>query len=108
MAINDGKPLEDAVAQLFDLCNIYYLRITNYRCFKCGQVQNSKAKGFPDYHAPGLSLYVECKEGTGRLSPEQKRVREAILSDESNKYIVLQDNTDTLLQFLTLYGYIKP
>jgi hypothetical protein len=100
--------LEEAVESLFDLCNIYYLRITNYRCFRCGQVQNSKAKGFPDYHAPALSLYVECKEGTGRLSPEQKRVRGEILSDKSNTYLELKDNTDTLLQFLTLYGYIKP
>jgi hypothetical protein len=106
--MSDGKPLEDAVEQLFNLCNIYYLRVTNYRCFKCGQVQNSKAKGFPDFHAPALSLYVECKMGKGKLSKEQKRVRDEILSNKNNSYIVLQDNTDTLLQFLTLYGYIKP
>jgi hypothetical protein len=105
--MSDGKPLEDAVVQLFELCNIYYLRITNYRCFKCGQVQNSKAKGFPDFHAPSLSLYVECKMGKGKLSDKQKDVRAAILSDKSNTFIELRDNTDTLLHFLEQRGYIS-
>jgi len=105
--MSDGKQLEKAVAELFDLCKIYYLRIDNYRCFKCGQVQNSKAKGFPDFHAPSLSLYVECKAGKGRLSDAQKEAREAILSDKSNTFIELRDNTDTLLQFLSEKGYIS-
>jgi len=104
---NRGSQFESAVAKLFHSCNIYFLRIDNYRCFKCGQVQNSKATGFPDFHVPALSLYVECKTGSGKPSPEQKKVRESILSNPDNTYFLLKDNVDDLLQFLRLKGYIK-
>ena len=106
--MSDGKPLEVAVEQLLNLCNLYYLKITNYRCFQCGQVQNSKAKGYPDYHIPRLALYVECKMGKGRLSKDQKRVRDEILTNPMNTYLLVVENVDTLLQFLKVRGYIKP
>ena len=95
------KELENATAELFKYFNLYYLNITNYRCFKCGQVQNSKAKGFPDFHVPSLSLYVECKTGKGKLSKGQENVREIILSNPNNTYILLTDTTDKLIEYLT-------
>lgn len=102
-----GVELEDAVEQTLNICGLYFLRIKNYRCFACGQVQNSQAAGFPDFHVPSLSLYVECKTGKGKLSPEQKKVRAAIERDPNNKYLLVKDNVDTLLQFLRLEGYIS-
>ena len=99
------KELEKAVADLFDLLGFYYIHIENYRCFKCGQVQNSKASNFPDFHVPSLSLYVECKTGKGKLTPGQEIAREAI-ERGGGKYLVVRENVDTLLQFLRLEGYI--
>lgn len=94
------KELEIATADLLKLYKLYYLNITNYRCFKCGQVQNSKAKGFPDFHIPSLSLYIECKSGKGKLSKEQESVRESILSNPDNRYILLRDTVDDLIEYL--------
>ena len=102
-----SKELENAVAKLFDLCGLYYLRIENYRCFKCGQVQNSKAEGFPDFHVPALCLYVECKTGKGKLSKAQKSVRESILKSKNNTYILAVDTTDRVIEFLKDRGKIS-
>ena len=43
-----SKQFEDAVQKLLDTLNLSYMRVSNYRCFKCGQVQNSPAKGWTD------------------------------------------------------------
>lgn len=101
------QELEKAVEDILNLCGLYYIQVKNYRCFKCGQVQNRQASGFPDFHVPSLSLYVECKVGKGELSPKQRKARAAIERDSSNKYILLKDNVDTLLQFLRIEGYIS-
>jgi hypothetical protein len=100
------QELEKAVEDLLNYCNLRYVRIKNYRCFKCGQVQNSEAADFPDFHVPALHLYVECKTGKGKLSNGQKDMREAILLS-GGKHLLLEDNTGTLLQFLEECGYIK-
>lgn len=76
-----------------------FVRIENYRCFRCGQVQNSKANGFPDFfcYFPRI-VAVECKTGTGRLSPAQKAVRDA-MQKTGIDYILVRDNIDELLKY---------
>jgi len=101
------QELETAVVKLLNSCNLKYIRIRNYRCFKCGQVQNAEARGFPDFHVPILGLYIECKTGSGRLKQAQKGWFLDIQANRHNYYILLQDNVDSLLQFLEEAGYIK-
>jgi len=97
--LNRGRGLEQAVAKYLQWRKIMYVRIENYRCFRCGQVQNSKAKGFPDFfcYYPRV-VAIECKTGTGKLSPDQKKVRDAMIKS-GIKYIVVRDNIDELIKY---------
>lgn len=98
--MSSGKWLESAVENYLRYKNVMYIRIENYRCFRCGQVQNAKAKGFPDFfcYAPRI-FAIECKTGAGKLTKEQKIVREAMESSGID-YIVLRDNVDELMKYL--------
>ena len=93
------KQLEQAVEEYLNLKGISFLKITSYRCFRCGQVQNSKAAGFPDYHCPEYNLYIECKTGKGVLSKEQRIWKQKIEFNNRNTYILLKDNLDDLLDY---------
>lgn len=96
-----AKELEDAVSQYLKLKKIHFMRVDNYRCFKCGQVQNVRSKGWPDFYCYGIQphLAIECKTGKAVLSPEQKHLK-AILEMSKVKYIVLRDNIDGLIEYL--------
>ena len=92
------KQLEDAVGNLLDAKNLRYMRVDNYRCFKCGQVQNSKAKGHPDFEVYYPHFYIECKTGTGKLTKDQKEIK--YLIEKNAHYIIARDNIDELIKFL--------
>jgi len=94
------KELEDAVEHLLILKKYKYIRVSNYRCFRCGQVQNSKAKGLPDFYIYSpIHFAVECKTGTGKLTKEQKDVRNDILIS-GDDYLVVRDTVDELISYL--------
>jgi len=93
-----SKELEKAVASYLTLKKYKYMRVDNYRCFRCGQVQNSKAKGWPDFFVYSPVVFaVECKTGSGRLTKEQEVVK-ADLESSGIKYIICRDNIDELLK----------
>jgi len=94
-----GRGLEQAVEKYLRLRKIMFVRIENYRCFRCGQVQNSKANGFPDFfcYYPRI-VAIECKTGAGRLSEIQKTVRDAMIKAGID-YILVRDNIDELLKY---------
>lgn len=95
-----SSELERAVSNLLRLKGYSFMRVSNYRCFRCHQVMNAPAKGFPDYfiYCPGL-FAVECKTGKGRLTKEQKEVKRK-LEKVGIDYIVVRDNIDELLKYL--------
>ena len=95
-----SKQFEQAVANLLLFHNFHYLRIENYRCFKCGQVQNRKATGWPDFfvYDPVL-LAIECKTGTGKMTQEQLYIREKLIN-RGVEYIVLRDTVDELIAWI--------
>ena len=96
-----AKQLENAVEDILRLYGFVYLRIDNYRCFRCGQVQNSKASGFPDFFVYHPAVFaVECKTGQGKLSKDQKYVRKC-MEATGIKYLLVHDNVDTLLEYLS-------
>ena len=96
------QELEKAVEDLLNTKGLRYLHISNYRCFKCGQIQNAKAKGHPDFEIYHPHFYCECKSGkTGRLTKEQKEVKE-LLQLSNIPYLVIRDVQD-LITFLE-YG----
>jgi len=89
------KELEIAVQQYLEAKHIPYFRVSNYRCFKCGQIQNSQAKGFPDFMIftdTGI-VALECKTGKGKLTSEQKYYQNLF-----PEYIVIRDTIDALLE----------
>ena len=100
--MNRAKELENAVKGLLDMKNIRYLRIENYRCWKCGAIGNSGAKGWPDFfcYSPFL-LAIECKTGKAVLSKEQKEIKE-LLEKSHIPYLIIRniqqliDNIDYL------------
>jgi len=94
-----AKGLEQAVEKYLRLRKIAFIRVENYRCFRCGQVQNSKANGFPDFfcYAP-VVLAIECKTGKGQLSQIQKEVKEA-MEKSGIDYLLVRDNIDILLRY---------
>jgi len=96
---NRGRDLERSVEKYLRAQKIAFVRIENYRCFKCGQVQNSKANGFPDFfcYSP-IILAIECKTGAGKLSPIQKEVRLAMLTTGID-YLLVRDNIDALIKY---------
>ena len=95
-----SQELEHAVEDYLVVKGYSYLRISNYRCFKCGQVQNAKAKGWPDFfcYSPTLCA-IEVKTGKGVLSLEQKEIK-AKLELAGIPYIVVRDTVDELLEVL--------
>jgi len=93
-----SKQLEDAVGNLLDAKNLRYMRVDNYRCFNCGQVQNTKAKGHPDFEVYYPHFYVECKTGTGKLSKDQREIKK--LLEKTTHYIVVKDNIDELIKII--------
>ena len=99
--------LEYAVGNLLSHLNMSYQRVDNYRCFKCGQVQNSKSTGWPDFfvYYPQL-LAIECKTGAGRLTKEQKNIA-GKLSKMGVKYLVVRDTVDTLIVHFKELGLIN-
>ena len=90
-----SKELENAIADLLDLKGLKYMRVTNYRCFKCGQIQNAKAKGFPDFFCYHPALAIEAKTGTGHLTKEQKKIKE-LLQESNIPYLVIRDIQDLI------------
>jgi len=94
-----GHGLEQAVEKYLHIRKIMFVRIENYRCFKCGQIQNSKANGFPDFFCYYPSVVaIECKTGTGRLSNIQKVVRDA-MQKAGIDYVLVRDNIGELLKY---------
>ena len=90
-----SKELEQAVADLLEAKGLKYMRITNYRCFHCGQVQNARAKGFPDFFCYHPALAIEAKTGTGRLTEEQKEVK-TLLQESNIPYLIVRDIQDLI------------
>lgn len=101
-----AKELENATEKILKLAKASYQRVTNYRCFKCGQVQNSQSKGWPDFFCyDPILIAIECKTGAGRLTPEQIRIRIS-LENRGIPYLVVRDNVDVLVEFLKVRGII--
>ena len=94
-----SKQLEDAVGNLLDAKNLRYMRVDNYRCFNCGQVQNTKAKGHPDFEVYYPHFYVECKTGTGKLTNDQKEIKK-LIERSGLTCLVLRDNIDNLIELI--------
>ena len=105
--MNRAIDLEYAVEDLLFHLNLSYQRVSNYRCFKCGQVQNSKSKGWPDFfvYHPRL-LAIECKTGAGKLTKEQKVIA-VKLSEMGVKYLIVHDTVDTLIIHFKELGLIN-
>ena len=100
--MNRAKELERAVERTLHAFSLKFLRIENYRCFRCGQVQNSKAKGFPDFYVYyPFQLAIEVKTGKGKLTKEQKQVK-VHMELAGVKYLVVRDTIDDLLKILEL------
>lgn len=104
--MNRGKSLERAVAQLLDLMHLPYMRVDIYRCPKCGFVGNVKAKGAADFivmvsGTPGKLIGLECKEGTGRQTPDQ-RAWENAWTDAGGEYVLVHQ-ADSVLEIFKEY-----
>jgi len=91
--------LVKAIRQIFDYRHIPHMGVTNYRCFKCGQVQNTGAKDWPDVFGYAPLIAVEAKTGQAVLTPGQKVVKKH-LESQGVPYIVCRDTTDALLEHL--------
>ena len=98
MSDRHEKDLQKAVEDLLKAKRLKYMRVSNYRCFSCGQIQNRKATGHPDIEVYFPHFYIELKVGKNELTPEQKEVRELI--EKSAYYIVVRDNIDELTKFI--------
>ena len=99
-----AKQLEEAVRRTLTLLNMNFMRVDNYRCFRCGQVQNSKATGFPDFFVYSPWIFaVECKTGSGRMTKEQAEIA-VKLTRQGIDYIVVRDSIDALLSYLKKRG----
>lgn len=95
--MNRAKQLEEAVRKYLDIKGIPYVRVDNYRCFACGQVQNSAATGFPDFLIVKPLTAIEVKTGAGILSPEQI-IFKTLWEDQGFPYILVRDNIDSLME----------
>ncbi len=105
--VRRSKELEMAVEKYLKIKKIPYLRVENYICYKCHAVQNSKAKGMPDFILFDLInpdrgfhlLAVECKTGKySKLTKEQKYYKE-LFERCGTHYIVLRDTIDEILKY---------
>jgi hypothetical protein len=91
-----AQQLEDAIGKLLNLCGLSFHRVSNYRCFNCGQVQNSKAAGFPDFYVYyPFRLYIEAKTGSGRLTKDQKIFKDKV-ELIGDRFLIVRDNIDAL------------
>ena len=96
---------ETAVANLLNCLNLSWMRVSNYRCFNCGQVQNAPARGWPDffiYHP--ILLAIECKTGSGRISAVQNEVIYK-LKASGIRTIIARDNIDSIVDYFKELGY---
>ena len=96
---------EEAVANLLNCLNLSWMRVSNYRCFKCGQVQNAPARGWPDffiYHP--ILLAIECKTGGGQISAVQHEIIYK-LKASGIRTIIARDNIDLLVNYFKEIGY---
>ena len=96
---------EEAVEKLLNCLNLSWMRVSNYRCFRCGQIMNAPAKGWPDffiYHP--ILLAIECKTGGGQISAVQHEVIYK-LKASGIKTIIARDNIDPLLDYFKELGY---
>ena len=95
------QELEQAVERYLTGLKISYLHIKNYRCFKCGQVQNSEATGWPDFfcYYP-IQLAIECKTGSGKLTPAQEVTKQKLIAS-GVPYIELRDTVDELINYIS-------
>ena len=95
---------ETAVANLLNCLNLSWMRVSNYRCFRCGQVQNTKAKGWPDFfiYYP-MCLAIECKTAGGKISKEQREVIDK-LHHSGIRTIIIRDNIDPLVDYFKELG----
>ena len=111
-----AQELEQAVKNLLDYLNIPYMRVENYVCYKCHTVQNSQAKGWPDffcliktdYYKPDNTywyLAIECKTGKGDLTPEQKSWRNDFIAMPCTGFMLLRNTVDELIEYLKSVGY---
>jgi len=100
-----AKQLEEAVGRTLSLLDISFMRVSNYRCFKCGQVQNAPAKNWPDFfcYHPFL-LAIECKTGSGALTSGQHDVIYKLKSS-GVKTLIVRDTVDSLFLWLKEKGY---
>ena len=99
--MSKATDLEKAVKKYLTLKGCWFLRIPNYRCFKCGQIMNSPASGWPDFYiyGPDNTLAVEVKTGQGRMKPKQIEIKER-LESRGIQYLVLHDTIDELMKIL--------
>ena len=94
------QQLEKAVADYLTLKKCSFFRVDHYRCFRCGQILNSRAKGFPDFlvYSPKI-VAIEVKTGKGRLSLAQKDTG-LKMSLSGVEFVVVRDNIDNLMRVL--------
>lgn len=95
-----SKELEKTVETLLNWNKFSFVRISNYICYKCHAVQNSKASGFPDffiYHP--FILAIEVKTGRGRVQNNQEIVRQKMI-ESGIEYLIVRDNVDELLEYI--------
>jgi len=96
--VKRSKEFENAVKEYLDIKGIEYIRVDNYRCYKCGTIQNSQASGFPDFLCLHPLVAIECKTGTGRLTKKQTEVL-MLLELSGVDVIVLRDTLDDLIKY---------
>ncbi len=94
------QEFEEAVQKLLDVKKLKYMRVSNYRCYKCGTVQNASAKNWPDFfiYAPIL-LAIECKTGAAGLTKGQQ-ILLGNMKQTGVDVLVLHDNVDDLITYL--------
>ena len=94
-----GKQLETAVERYLTALKIPFMRVDQYRCFKCGQVQNASAKGWPDFYLYGHNIAIECKTGKGQLTKEQKEIKQ-VMERAGTEYHVVKNTVDQLIKLV--------
>jgi len=91
------RELQEAVEQYLTMKGWKFMAVSNYRCFKCGQVQNSKAKGWPDIfcYFP-VPWAIEIKVGKDKLRVEQIEIL-TLMEEAGIPYCVVSD-IDTVIE----------
>ena len=96
---------EKAVENLLNCLNLSWMRVSIYRCPRCGLIFNAPAKGWPDFfiYHPFL-LAIECKTGGGRISAVQHEVIYK-LNDSGIPTIIARNNIDSIVDYFKELGY---